>query len=471
MRVTVIGAGISGLSAAYWIDARMRARGRAADVTVLEAGERAGGNVHTLREDGFLVEAGPNGWLDREPAARALLSDLGLAPHVVTARPAARHRFIVRAGRLCRVPDSPPALVSSPALSPLGKLRLLFEPFAAGPPRDVEETVFEFARRRIGSEASEYLVDAAVSGISAGDSRRLSVRAAFPLMVEMEREHGSLIRAMIARRKTAGPASLVSLDRGLSMAIDALERSLGARLRLRARARAIRREAGEWRVATAGGEVAADRLVLALPAARAAELVETLDPELSADLGAVPAAGLAVVALAYRAADVTHALQGYGHLVTRGEKQLTLGVVWESSLFDGRAPEGTVLLRAMVGGVRNPGCAELSPDALAERATAEMTPLLGMRGEPLRRWVFRWPAAIPQYERGHIERVRRMRAAAARHPGLELCGTSYDGIAFCAAIAAADRLASRHATDAAGNGAGPSATLAAGSFANEGGGR
>ena len=203
MRVTVIGAGISGLSAAYWIDARMRARGRAADLTVLEAGERAGGNVHTLREDGFLVEAGPNGWLDREPAARALLSDLGLAPHVVTARPVARHRFIVRAGRLCRVPDSPPALVSSPALSPLGKLRLLFEPFAAGPPRDVEETVFEFARRRIGSEASEYLVDAAVSGISAGDSRRLSVRAAFPLMVEMEREHGSLIRAMIARRQRA----------------------------------------------------------------------------------------------------------------------------------------------------------------------------------------------------------------------------------------------------------------------------
>src|SRR5262245_40620255 len=226
MRVIVIGGGISGLAAAHWIDERVRARGHAAEVTVLEALARAGGNVHTVREDGFLVEAGPNGWLDRELAARTLLRDLGLEGNLVRSRPAARRRFIVRQGRLCRVPDSPPALVSSPALSPLGKLRLLLEPFAPGPPRDVEETVFEFARRRIGKEASEYLVDAAVSGVSAGDSRRLSARAAFPLMVEMEREHGSLIRAMIARRKAARPAPLVSLDRGLGMIIGALARSL-----------------------------------------------------------------------------------------------------------------------------------------------------------------------------------------------------------------------------------------------------
>ncbi len=216
-RVVVIGAGISGLAAAYRIRERCARAGHPVELTVLEAQAEAGGHARTTRDDGFLVENGPNGFLDRahEPWARELARDLGIESSLVEARPEAKRRFILFDGRLRRAPDSPPALIASDALTPAGKLRLLLEPFARPRPAGVDETVYDFATRRIGREAAERLVDAAVSGITAGDSRSLSVRDAFPLMTEMERDHGSLIRAMIARRKLP-PARLMAFRGGLS---------------------------------------------------------------------------------------------------------------------------------------------------------------------------------------------------------------------------------------------------------------
>jgi oxygen-dependent protoporphyrinogen oxidase len=441
MRVIVIGGGISGLAAGYWLAERSRAAGDPIDVRVLEASERAGGHVRTVHERGYVVEAGPNGWLDREPAARALLRDLGLEDRVIEARPAARKRYIVRGGRLCRVPDSPAGLVSSPALSAAGKLRLLVEPFAAGPPEGTDESVFEFAERRIGREAAEYLVDAAISGISAGDSRRLSVRAAFPIMTDMEREHGSLIRAMMARRKAGvGPTRLVSLDRGLGLLVETLEGALGTRLSLGTSVLSLEREGNGYRLRLAGGDtLAADQIVLAIPAWRAAPVLAGLNERLAAELETIPGAGVSVVALAYRASDLSRPLDGYGYLVTRGEGSSTLGVVWDSSLFDGRAPQGAVLVRAIVGGARTPGCVTWHAEQVERRVRAELAPLLGVTAEPLRSWVFRRPSAIPQYERGHLERAARIRAAVEGLPGLHLCGTSYDGVSFSAGIASADR--------------------------------
>jgi oxygen-dependent protoporphyrinogen oxidase len=180
----------------------MRAQGIPLDLTLLDAGA-PGGHARTIAEDGFIVEGGPNGFLDREPETLELVKALGLDSEIVPARPESSRRFIVRSGRLCRVPESPPTLLTSDALSLRGKLRLLLEPFAPGPPADVDETIYEFARRRIGAEAAEMLVDAAVAGISAGDSRALSVWSQFRIATEMERDHGSLIRAMIARRGAA----------------------------------------------------------------------------------------------------------------------------------------------------------------------------------------------------------------------------------------------------------------------------
>ncbi len=441
MRVIVIGGGVSGLTAAF----RLRERApHGSEVLLLEAAERAGGHVCTVREDGFLVEAGPNGFLSREsePEPMALVRDLGLGGSLVEARPAARRRFVVHGGRLRRIPDSPPAFLASDALTPGGKLRILMEPFARRAPAGREESVFEFARRRVGREAAEVLVDTAVSGISAGDSRQLSVAAAFPLMTEMEREHGSLIRAMLARRRP--PPRLVSLAGGMATLTDALAARLGGALRTGARVRRLERVDQAWRVELARGEsLAADRVVLAAPALHAAPMLADLDGELASGLAAFPYAGLAVVALAFRAQSLPAPLDGYGYLVARSEGLDTLGVVWDSSLFGDRAPEGRVLLRALRGGARRPDVAALAEDELVRRARRELGRVLGVGAPPLRAWIWRWPQAIAQYTRGHLERVARVRARAARLPGLELCGTSYDGIAFGSGVISAERAVER----------------------------
>ncbi len=443
MRVVVIGAGVSGLSLAVHLLEGARSAGIDLSLTVLEAGRRAGGHACTTQAGGFLVEAGPNGFLDRErdPEPMELIRMLGLESRVIEASPASRRRFVLRGGKLRRVPDGPLSLLTTGVLSPLGKLRLVMEPWARKAPEG-EESVFEFASRRIGREAAVVLVDAAVSGISAGDSRVLSVASAFPIMKEMERDHGSLIRAMMARRGTK-PARLVSFDGGMEVLIRALSERCGASLRTSAAVREIMRDADGWRVGLASGSsVAADHVALAVPARAASDIVRGLDPRLAGTLSTFPFSGLGVVALAYKT-DQTGPLKGYGYLVPAFERLQTLGVLWESSVFAGRAPDGHALLRVMIGGARWPEIAELPPEELEKRARAELSRVMGITATPLKSWVWRWPHAIAQYDFGHAGRLRAARTSVDAHRGLELCGTSYDGISFGMAIASGAATAKR----------------------------
>jgi len=435
-RVAVVGAGITGLVAAHRLAEAAKAAGAPLAVTVLEASDRAGGHAWTTSDDGFLVEAGPNAFLhrEREPDVLRLAEELGLGERLIESGRAARRRFVLRGGKLRRVPDDPVAFFTSGILSPGGKLRLLLEPWARRYDGPGEESVYEFARRRIGREAAEALVDAAVAGISAGDSRRLSVAAAFPLMVELERDHGGLILGFIARRGQGAP-KLMSFDGGMETLVAALCQRLGGALRTACPVDAIARRHEGWEVRCGGREPEPfDQVVLAVAARRAATLVRRVDPQLAEGLAGFPAAGLAVVAMAFRESDLARPLDGYGYLVAGSERLATLGVLWESSIFPGRAQPGTVLLRAMVGGMRRPEMAAAPEDELIACALRELTPVLGVRGAPRKIWVRRWPAAITQYELGHGARLAAVREAAARHPGLTLCGTSYDGVAFGNAV-------------------------------------
>ena len=445
MRAIVVGGGIAGLVAAYRLQQGARASGRALELVVLEAGAQPGGHAWTARDDGFLVEAGPNAFLQRprETHLPELVRDLEIESRLVEARAASRRRFVLLGGRLHRAPDSPPALLTSGALSPAGKLRLLLEPWARPAPAQREETVYEFALRRVGREAAENLVDAAIAGISAGDSRRLSVAAAFPLMTEMEREHGSLIRAMIERGRE-GRSRLLSFDGGMETLIGALARRLGPAVRTATRVGRVARMEGGWRVLCAdGASLTADHVVLAAPAARAAEMLSEDEPALAGTLRRIPYAGIAMVALAYRESDIGRPLDGYGYLVAAGEGLDTLGVLWESSLFEHRAPRGFALLRVMLGGSRHPEVVALEEQEMVSRACRELAGPLRVSAAPARTWVRRWPAAIAQYEVGHLARVEEARRLAACRPGLELCGASYDGASFGAAVLSGTRAAER----------------------------
>ncbi len=357
-QVVVVGAGATGLAAGVTLADEAARAGVPLALRILEAAPRVGGHVQSTCVDGFVIEAGPNGFLNREPQTLALIERLGLTARLVESRPEAKRRYIVRDGGLRQVPAGPATLVTSPALSWRGKLRLLGEPFAPGPPPG-EESVHAFATRRLGAEVADVLVDAAVGGITAGDCRRLSVEAQFPRLVEMERTHGSLLRALFFGKPAAGtpatPSKLLSFDQGLGVLISALACRLGPAISTGSPVRSLARRDGGWQLTTTTGEViAADHVILAVPARHAAPIVEPLDSALSAALTAFEYAGLVVVALAYRAADVPRPLDGYGYLTTRPEGLATLGVAWESSLFPRRSPEGIVLLRVMLGGSRRP---------------------------------------------------------------------------------------------------------------------
>jgi oxygen-dependent protoporphyrinogen oxidase len=434
LRVVVVGGGIAGLTLAHDLQS-------AADVIVLEASPVAGGHAITVREDGFIVEGGPTAFADRRNGPRLLAHQLGLEDQLLVAPAAVRRRLVVRGRHLCAIPDSARAILRSELFSPMGKLRLLIEPLVPHRHGHEEETVDQFAQRRVGREAAA-LIDAAVAGsIAAGDSRELSLPAAFPGLGRIERERGRLLRGFFGREHAVSPEpGLLAFRQGMGQLVQALVTRLGPRLRTGTRVTGIEPGAsgGTWRVVTVGGtKHDADRVVLALPSDEAARLIDPVDAELARLLAARTFAGVAVVALAYRAADFRVPLPGYGYIVPRRERMATLAVTIESSIFPGRAPDGFILVRVVLGGTRHPEVVN-APEAMRiELAHREFARVLGVAALPVHAWTFSWPNALPQYGMRHREDVAAARILATRHPGLLLSGTSYEGIDLDAAIESA----------------------------------
>jgi oxygen-dependent protoporphyrinogen oxidase len=453
-RVAIVGGGITGLATAAWLELDHGLD----DALVLEAAPAAGGKVRTALEAGYTLEWGPQGFLDNAPDTLELAAAAGLAGELVKADGAAADRFILRAGRLRRVATSPPAFMASDILPLTGRLRLLGEPFARRRP-DHDETVFDFASRRIGRQAAEVLVDAMVTGVFAGDSRKLSLAATFPKMAAMEAEHGSLTRAMLAKRRetkrsgrrAGGPAgpggTLTTFVGGMARLPEALVARLGERLALGRPVEALSRDGRGFVLATPAGELRAEAVLLALEAPGAARLLAPLAPDAVAPLTAIPTAPIAVVMLGYRdPAAFGRPVRGFGFLVPRGEAPGLLGTLYCHDIFPGQAPPGTLFLRAMVGGARDPEAAALPDEALLARVRSGLAQVLGGDPEPDRRWIVRWERGISQYELGHLQRVAAAEAATAA-AGLELAGSPYRGVSVNDCIrqarAAARRLAGR----------------------------
>ena len=449
-RVAVVGGGLSGLALAHALSARA-AEDAPLDVSVLERDGRTGGLIRTESVDGFLCEHGPSGFLDSVPETLALVDALGLTPRLQPSLDLARRRFVVRAGGLRALPTSPGSLVTSRILSPPGVVRLLGEPFVARG-RDDDESLHGFAARRFGGEAADVLADAMASGMFGGDARVLSLRACFPAVWQMEREHGSLVRAMIARRRAAGdgtprrgPGRLTSFTNGLAELIDGLTGALGPRVRTGTTVdRLSRGPDGPFRLTLAhGGVLEADAVVLTQGAPATARLLQPFDPSLASEIAAIPSAPMVTMCAGYDASAVGHRLDGFGFLAPRGAGLRLLGVLWESSIFPGRAPSGHVLLRVMLGGATDPGAVDLDDDRLWARVRAELRATLGVAGTPRLLRVIRHRVGIPQYVLGHADRLARLDTALARHPGLFLGGQAFRGIGINACIADAGGLADR----------------------------
>jgi len=451
-RIVIIGGGLSGLAAAY----RIRQSQPPGELVLLESRPRLGGNVHTETRDGFTIEHGPNGFLDSKPATIRLCRDLGIGDRLLAASEGSRkNRYVYLRDQLHALPGSPLGLLRTPVLSWKGKLAMLAEPFRrrrGDLPAD--ESIAEFARRRFGREAADVFVDALVTGIHAGDPEKLSVRAAFPRLPLFEREAGSVLKGFlraakqrrhdaVARGETPGPSRMWSFPGGLQELIDALAKELPGVTRCGVNVTSIEKAETGWRVRAGGQAWEADLVIDTAPAYAQAEHVAGLDPTLAGELAAIRYNRIAVVFLGYREADAPLNPDGFGYIAPQNTRRDVLGVQWCSSIFQGRAPAGFVLWRALCGGVNRAEVAELPDDRLLQVVHREMEVVMKVTAAPAFTQVVRWPRAIPQYEVGHPARVGRIEALAKAHPGLILGGNHLHGVALNDCTEQAEQLAAR----------------------------
>jgi oxygen-dependent protoporphyrinogen oxidase len=452
--VIVVGGGIAGLAAAL----ALHEAGR--DALLLESSPRYGGVIRTETTGGFVIEAGPDSILAQKPEGLELCRALGLADRLIPTDPGVRTIFVLHGGRLHALPEGMMLAVPtrigpflrSGLFSWPGKLRMGLDLVLPRGRAAGDESIASFVRRRFGGEAVERLGEPLMAGIHAGDPERLSIRATFPRLVDLEARHRSLIRGMWgARRAPSTGSAFYSLSGGLASLVDALVARLpAARRRTRAAVTRLERRDGAFTVGLADGTaVLAKAVILALPAPAAAPLMAPLSAEAKGLLESIPFASSATIALGYRREDVAHRLDGYGFIVPRGEGLRCTACTFVSSKFAGRAPEGHVLLRAFLGGTRDPDVLSLPDAELVALVRRELGSVLGLRGSPSLERVYRWPRATPQMEMGHLARMARLEAIVGGMPGLFLAGAGLRGTGLPDTIADGQRAAAAAAALAA----------------------
>jgi oxygen-dependent protoporphyrinogen oxidase len=451
--VLVIGAGLSGLVAAY------RAKRAGLGVAVFEARSRPGGVIGSERRAGALFERGPNSGLDTTPLINAMLADLGIAAERVDGSKASSRRYVVRGGQLVPLPMSPGAFLSTPLFSFGAKVRLFAEPFIGKSPPDAEESIAQFVRRRLGAEFLDYAIEPFVAGIYAGDPETLSVLAAFPRLHALEQRYGGLIKGAIMgareRRKSAdkskNAASSFSFRDGMQTLTDALARAIG-NVDCEVNVQRVQRLSdGSFVVAGQrfgmAFERAARAVVIATPAYAAAEMVRDLAPVAASALKDIPYPPVTVVASAYRRRDILHPLDGFGFLAPAKERPAVLGTLFSSTMFENRAPSEVAVLTTFVGGRRNPELATAGDAEVRSAVHVELSHLVGAGAEPMWSEVTRWDRAIPQYTMGHLQRIAKVEEAERAMPGLYFCANYRGGVSIgdCvkAGHATADRLAAQ----------------------------
>ncbi len=458
-RIAIVGGGISGLAAAH----RLTELDPTIQVTLFEGSPRVGGILQTERIDGYLLERAADSFITTIPAGVNLCERLGLAEDLIPTNPQGRRALVVRNGRVLPVPEafvlmSPhkvwPVVISR-VLSLRGKLRLACERFIPARKETSDESVASFVGRRLGSEVFERLVQPLVAGIYTADPDRLSMQATMPQFVAQEQEYGSLWRA--ARHRSGGDETesgarygkFVTLREGMQQLVERLVARL-PRERVRTDSpvsRVARGGDGEWQVKLTTGEAESfTAVVIAAPAPAACGMLKEQDQELSGLLGEIPHAGASIVLLGVANRQISRPVDGFGFVIPRVERRNIIAVSLANQKFPGRAPEGHSLLRVFVGGALQPELAQLEDDRLLALVQAELADLLGLTGSPQLVRIARWPASMPQYHVGHLDRVAAIEGRQAANPGLFLAGNAYRGVGVPQCIASGEQ-AAEHVVD------------------------
>jgi oxygen-dependent protoporphyrinogen oxidase len=442
-RIAIIGGGISGLSAAFALEEQRRA-GVPLEYVLFERAERLGGVLVTEHAEGCLIEAGPDSFLTEKPWAADLCRRLGLGDQLIGSNDASRKTYILVKGKPVVMPDGLMFMVPtrilptvfSPLFSPRTKLRMAREWFHPPHKAAGDETVAAMVERHYGEEMVDRLADPLLSGVYGGEAGNLSVRAVLPRFAEMESQHGSLGRAMLAaRRKMAKAASgpprplFTSLKNGMQQLVDALlERLPASSLRSNTSVQSLQPEAGGWTVSAGYESDHFDGVIMATPAPAAAALLHLASAELAAELSGIAYSSSVTVTLGYDQKTRAALPPGFGFLVPRSESKRMLAATFVHSKFPHRAPEDRALVRCFLGGARDEGILASSEEEILGIVRSELREIIGLAAEPRFARVYKWQGAMAQYAVGHLERLERIERLRQQLPGLALAGNGYRGV-------------------------------------------
>jgi oxygen-dependent protoporphyrinogen oxidase len=449
--VVIVGGGISGLSAAYFLQEKVRESGEEVETLLVEKDQHLGGSILTEKVDGFVIEGGPDCFLSEKPWTLKLCARLGIEDQLLNTNEN-RRTFILSHGKLHALPEGfmllvPTSLtpfIRSTLISPFGKIRMAMDWFIPRGRGEEEESLAEFVSRRLGKEALEKIAEPLVAGIHASVPETMSLKATFPRFLDLEQEYGSLIRGMLVRRKKfaqfmknrKGPerTMFVTLRNGMGELIETLRSRLNSEsIFLEKQVISLeqenRKSATSYSIKTDGDEILeADVVILATPSFVSGDLVSDFDKPLRDLLHTIPYVSSAIIHLAYRASDIRHPLDGFGFVVPRTEKRNIMASTWTSVKFANRAPDGNVLLRVFVGGAKNETALQLSDDEMIAMSREELRHIMGIEANPVFTRVYRWEKSMPQYQLGHLERATEIEQGILRHPGLYLTGCAYRGV-------------------------------------------
>lgn len=448
--VAIVGGGIAGLTAAFYLQRFARDAGIPVRFTLLEQADRLGGKIVTERLDGFIVEGGPDSFINQKPHGLQLCRDLGLESELLPSNDSTYRTRLLSGGRMVPFPDGfrlavPTKMwpfLRSPLLSWPGKIRMGFDFFIPRRRDPADESLAQFVTRRLGREALERIAGPIMSGIYVSDPDRMSVHSTFPMFVELERRYGSLIRGILKARRAAAhqarggasPSIFTSLRNGMDTIVKAIRSTLEGSVLTGVRVGSVAYAGGAYRLGLGAGgvssEIEADALILATPALEAARLVDGLHPGLAQALRGIRYVSSAVVSMAFPVSAFARCPDGggFGLVLPKREPGRIMAMTWSDRKFDGRAPSNFGLLRVFIGGARNPELAELPENDLLALAREELSSLFGIDANPLFSKVFKWSRGNPQFDVGHLERVAGMERMAAEITGFHLVGGAYRGV-------------------------------------------
>jgi oxygen-dependent protoporphyrinogen oxidase len=423
-KALIIGGGISGLSAAYYLSKA------GIHPTLIERKPRLGGVIQTSVQQGCVLEEGPDGFLGAKPWAMNLIRELGLADQVIGSNDHSRITYIVKKGKLIRMPEGLTMMIPTKIMPIVGtsllswgaKIRMGLEVLRQPKGPQPDRSVHDFLLDHYGQEAIDYLAEPLLAGVYGGDPREMSVNSVLARFVDLEAKYGSLTRGALAQpRPNSAGSFLQTLKGGLGQLIEVLRPSADI---VHANAERLEQISEGFRVRVNGDWMEAEHVVLATTAHDAADLLGSVDGKLAGDVGCIPYTTSITLALGYQKATFDHPLNGHGFLVPKKERKYIFGCTWVGNKFDYRVPDDMVVLRCFLGEDAMP----LSDEALIAAARAELRSIMGVEAEPVFHNIARWPNSMAQYTVGHQQRVARIEELVRAIPGLYLAGNAYHGI-------------------------------------------